>query len=346
MGCGAERATCTLPSCGAPTQLVPTDVVERLRRLRILRSAVLLTPLELPGWVEFNVWRTGLKAHRFAFASTPDGPEIRAVLYLDRRGRVRVPLNNPFLPIAFESARRSSSGRTADWLKVSAPLVEEMRRRGVVNATSLPPDVEDVRPWGWRGFRVGVGYTYLLDFPFDPALADRGARRNCEKAARLGMTVERIRDADPVVECLTETESRKGFSHLLGPRELRAADSLLGPDSLRMYACFDRGGQAASSCIVIHAPGTRAVAWLAGTKTTFLPSGAGHLLWRYVFDDLSAAGATNLDFCGANIGPIADFKSRWNPVLTPTYNVRTYSVRAGARFLAEWLKSKRPPATG
>jgi hypothetical protein len=211
-----------------------------------------------------------------------------------------------------------------------------------VNATALPPDVEDVRPWGWRGFRIGVGYTYLLELPFDPGRADRGARRNAEKAVRLGMRVERVRDADIVTECLAETESRKDFSHRLGPRELRAADDLLGPDNLRMYASFDPDGRAASACAVIHSPGARAVAWVAGTKTVSLPSGAGHLLWRHVFEDLSEAGAAGLDLCGANIKAVADFKSRWNPILTPAYNVRSYSVRAGARFLAEWFESRRP----
>jgi hypothetical protein len=303
------------------------------------RRAVLLTPLELPGWVEFNTWRTGLKALAFAHAPAPGGPEIRAILYLDRRGRVRCPINNPFLPVAFSSPRHSPSGRTADWLAVAAPLVDEMKRRGVVNATALPPDVEDVRPWGWRGFRIGVGYTYLLDLPFDPGRADRGARRNAEKAARLGMRVERVRDADLVAECLTETESRKNFSHRLGPRELRAADDLLGPDSLRMYACLDRDGQAAGAYIVVHSPGTRAVAWQAGTKTAFLPSGAGHLLQRHVLDDLSAAGATGVDFGATDDRQLARFKASWGFRLTPTFNVRSYSGRAAARFVKDWFHS-------
>ena len=300
---------------------------------------MLLTPLELPGWVEFNAWRTGLTPHRFAYAATPDGPEVRAVLYLDRRGRVRLPPSNHFLPVVFRSARQSSSGRTADWLKAAAPLVEEMRRRGVVNATSLPPDIADVRPWGWRGFRIGVGYAYLLDFPYDPALADSDVARVIHKATRLGMTVERVRDVDLVAACLREVESRKSFSRLLGPRELRAADSLLGPDSLRMYACLDRHGQAASAYVAIHAPGTRAIAWLAGTKTAFLPTGANHLLWRHVLDDLSAAGSSGLDLGATDSRRLAKFKSSWGLRLTPVYNVRTYSLRAAGRFARDWLHS-------
>ena len=302
--------------------------------------AVSLTPLELPGWVEFNAWRTGLTPHRFAYAATPDGPEVRAVLYLDRRGRVRLPPSNHFLPVVFRSARQSSSGRTADWLRAAAPLVEEMRRRGVPAPVKMPPDIADVRPWGWRGFRIGVGYAYLLDFPYDPALADRGVRRNCEKATRLGMTVERVRDVDLVAACLREVESRKRFSRLLGPRELRAADSLLGPDSLRMYACLDRHGQAASACVTIHVPGTRAIAWLAGTKTAFLPTGANHLLKRYQIDDLCAAGAAGIDFGATDARELARFKSSWGLRLTPAYNVCTYSLRGAAGYLKRWLYSR------
>ena len=47
-----------------------------------------LTPLELPGWLEINAWRTGLEAHRFS-AATQGGPEFRGVFYLDRRGLVK-----------------------------------------------------------------------------------------------------------------------------------------------------------------------------------------------------------------------------------------------------------------
>jgi hypothetical protein len=302
---------------------------------------MLLTPLELPGWIEFNERRTTLKADRFSFALTSNGPEIRAVLYLDRRGRVRVPVNNPFLPIVFRSARQHPSGRSADWFKVAEPLAEEMRRRGVVNATSLPPDVEDVRPWSWLGFSVGVAYTYLMDLPFDAVLADGGSRRTTDKAAKLGMTVETVRDVESVIECLTDTVERKGLSHGMGLRDLRSVASLLDSDNLRMYTCFDHRGRAASSVVVLHAPGTRAVGLVGGTKAQYLADGAGYRIWPYVFDDLSAAGATGLDLCGANIPTVARFKARWGARLVPTYHVRTYSARAGARFLANWRRSYR-----
>lgn len=297
-------------------------------------------PLELPGWLEFNSWRTGLKSHRFSLALTPEGPEARAVLYLDRRGRVKLPRGNPYLPVYFRSARQRPSGRTADWHKVAAPLVDEMRRRGSANQLYLSPEVEDVRPWQWRGFFVGVRYTYFLDFPFAAGM-DREIRRVLDKAAGLGLIVERVTDFKPVLECLVETEIRQGFAYGLGPRELHEARNLLGDESLRMYVCFDRAGQPVSALVILHSPGTRAMEWVAGTKSARLRDGAPQLVRRASFDDVCAAGATGIDLCGANMASVAASKSHWGARLVTNYGVRTYTLRTGARILADWREARK-----
>jgi hypothetical protein len=297
-----------------------------------------LTPLELPSWVEFNTWRTGLKEHRFSIAH--GGAEIRAIFYLDRRGRLKLPPTNAYIPVVFLSERRRPSGRTAQWLDVAAPLVEEMARRGFANQVRLPPEVDDVRPWQWSNFLVRVFYTYCLDFPLDTRFVDPEARRLADKAARLGLTVEMVADIDPVMECLAQTERRNGFSYGIDAREMRVAQSLLGADSLRMYVCFDHEGRPAASTVFLHAPGARAIEWIAGTSRSRLTDGASCLLFRHSLDDLQAAGASGIDFGGANIQGVALFKSQWGARLVPTYSVRTYSIRAGARFLADWRASR------
>jgi hypothetical protein len=218
-----------------------------------------------------------------------------------------------------------------------------MRDRGVANLVRLPPDVHDVRPWLWRRFVVRAFYTYLVDFPFDVRFVGPEARRRGNKAATLGLTVERVDDVGPVMECLAETESRKGFSFGIDARELRLARTLLGADSLRMYVCFDRDGQPAATRVFVHASGARAIEWMAGIRAAHLADGANYLLSRQSIEDLSLAGATGLDLCGANIEGVAAFKSQWGGSLVPTYGVRTYSLRAGARFLADWRASPQGP---
>lgn len=306
-----------------------------------------LSPLELPGWVEFNVWRTGFSARRWT-APPADGPTVSAVLYVDRRDRIRLPPSNPYLPVTFSTRRERPSSRTAEWLRMAAPLAAEMKRRGVVSQIYLPPEIDDVRPWLWSGFLVDVDYTYCVDLPFDEALMERTQRQNGDRAAKLGMSVERVGEVDVVVGCLTENAERQGYSPGIGRRELRTAYRLIGDDNLRLYCCFDAAGRPASSVVVLHSPGTRAYGWLFGTKTAYLAQGAGHLIWRYVFDDIGKAGATGLDFAGPNGQGVATFKSRWGSRLAPIYSVRSHSIRAGARFVFDWINLPRSgsPGTG
>ena len=303
------------------------------------------SPLELPGWLEYNAWRTGLKPWCYS-TGADDRAEARAVFYLDRRGRVNLPPKNPYLSVVIRNERQRPSGRTAEWLRIASPLVDEMKRRGAANQLILPPDVEDVRPWSWSGFLVGVAYTYVLDFPVSPSNLDPSHRSDIAKAAANGMTAERVTDVGPVIACLEATEDRVGRSLGMGARELRAAADLVGADNLRMYVCFDASGQAASSCVILHVPGARALLWLAGVRRTQASVGAGPLLWRFAMDDVASAGAVGIDLCGANIRSIAAFKSRWGTRLVPSYSVRPYSVRAGLRFLADWRHSRdRRPHT-
>ena len=308
-----------------------------------MASTLALTPLELPGWLEFNSWRTGLRAERFS--ATPDGgPEIRAVLYVDRRGRIVLPPNNPHTPIVFKSNRQRPSGGTAEWLRAAAPLVAEMRQRGIRNQLYLSPDVQDVRPWSWQGFLVGVSYTYVMDFPFDATTQDWGSRHNSKRAHDLGMTVERVTDLKPLLDCLADTEAHKGFRFGIGARELRVAYGLLGEEALRLYVCFDCQGRPAAAEAVIHAPGAKAVEWVAGMKADHRATGASYLLRPFVFNDLACASATGVDLSGANLASVAAFKSLWGSRLVPSYAVRTYSTRATVRLLTDWLHSRRRSA--
>ena len=298
------------------------------------------TPLELPGWVDFNVWRTGLKAQPIA---TQQGGGASAIFYLDHRGRVRLPPNNAYLPIVSLSNRDTPSGRAADWHRAAAPLVEEMASRGVVNQVDLPPEIEDVRPWIWRNFVVGVRYTHFVDFPFDEGFADRGTRRSISKAVALGLTATKVLEPELVTRCLAETEKRQGLSHQVGGRDLEKASELLGAESLRMYVCTDSRGRPLSSAVMLHEPRTRAIAWLAGTDTGPGAKGAAHLLWRAVFEDLSEAGADGVDLCGGLIPSVSAFKARMGGRLVVNYSVRTPSLRAGARALVNSLRFAKGP---
>ncbi len=165
---------------------------------------------------------------------------------ISTHGCVNLPPKNPYLSVVIRNERQKPSGLTAEWLRIASPLVDEMKRRGAANQLILPPDVDDVRPWSWSGFLVGVGYTYWLDFPVSPSSLDPSHRADIAKAAANGMTAERVSDVCPAIHCLEATEDRVGRSLGMGARELRAAGDLIGADNLKNERSrFDASGQAA-----------------------------------------------------------------------------------------------------
>jgi hypothetical protein len=298
------------------------------------------SPLELPAWLEFNQWRWGFEAVLVS-ERDPGRGSVHAVLYLDRRGRIVLPHTNAFLPVRFES---EGAGRTAEstWLAVGDRLAEHMRRRHVQGRVILPPNITDVRPLQWRGFSANVVYTYLVDLPFDPASAARSARRRAKKAVSLGLTCERSDDFTAIAEVLAQTERRQGFSYGISASQLQKAGDLLGRSALRTYLCRDAEGRAASSRVVLHAPGAAAVDWLAGTGDEHLTTGATQSLINFVLHDLGCEGATAFDFAGANLPSVARAKSHWGGRLTAAYAIDEPGPRTVLRAMRNWWQIGRP----
>jgi len=245
-------------------------------------------------------------------------PRLRAVLYLDERGRVVRPPLNPYLAVEFQSTNTKHEFRvTGQWLRLAEQLAETMRERGVHRELFLPPDVTDVRPWQWGGFRTGMRYTYQLHFPYDLRQADTGVRGRVKKAGSLGYRCERTTNMRDAWECLQATEERQGFAHQLSVEDLELARRCLGDEALRGYVCYAPDGTPAASAYVLHAPQARGIGWLAGAKREHLSQGAVQFLDSFLLADLQQIGAAGFDFVGANLPSIATAKSYWGGELVP-----------------------------
>ena len=297
-------------------------------------------PLALDGWLEFNRHKWGVTPHRlrFAVAQTPDSAHLEAVLYTDRKGRLFVPNRNPYIPVGFTSHAQLPARAGRQWLDCAGQLAAEMARRGTANAIDLPPAVTDVRPWRWAQFNVGIKYTLCLDFPYDLSRADKPLRSRVRKLEQQGYRVERTTDLPLVHQCLVETEARKGFNHQLSLRDLEMARDLLGDDHFRCYTCFAPDGEAASSTIILHRAGGWALAWVGGTHTRHVPSGAHSYLDAVIVRELQADGAAGFDLAGANIPSVAAAKANFGARLVPYFSVEGYGVKPLAKWVRGWWR--------
>jgi hypothetical protein len=298
------------------------------------------SPLALPGLLEFNHRKWGLQPLKVRCTEEgKDLPALEAVLYLDKRGRVRLPPRTPYLPMVFLPTPTKSVQRlTRQWLSVSNLMANEFRRRGLRGMVAFPPEIVDVREWQWQHFTVGVRYTYYLDFPYQIEQAHSDVRRRVASAGANGFFCRRVSALDDAYQCLKETEERQGFRHGLTLNDLELARELLGEDCLRVYVCYGPSGEVASVEVALHRPGGRAVGWVAGAKTKYLKSGAPQFCNAFSMEDMESAGASGCDWVGANIPSVANQKANWGGRLVPYYAVEAPNLRVLAKYLRTGLR--------
>lgn len=305
------------------------------------------SPLELPGWHEFNRWKWGVTLEEVCIQGDSGRPSMEAMLYLDKRGRICQPLHNPYLPLRFlPTPTRSIHRLTHQWLEVSEALAARMRERKLAGMLMFGPEVSDVRPWQWAGYDVGVRYTISLDFPYDLSAADGMVRNRVKKAGAAGYRCERVLRPEDVQVCLRETEQRQGFVHRVSGEDLRLLTELLGEEQVRSYICYAPNGEPATAQVILHRPGGRALGWLVGSASEHLRSGATQLLIWEMLQDLQAAGADGFDFIGANMKSVAASKTNWGGRIMPYYTVREYGMASLLRGVRDWYRSAKSRRSG
>jgi hypothetical protein len=291
------------------------------------------SPLLLEEWAEFNRRRWQVRPERVVLGGALTGPRLEALLYFDRSGfdrsgKIWQPPRSVYLPAVFQTAPDTGAHRTyRQWTDLSKELAGRMAEAGVRNTLTFPPEVTDMRAWQWAGFLAGIKYTFYQDFPYDLSQANQSVRSRIKKAQKAGYSCRRAGSTADVMACLNETERRSGFDQQLSPRQLEAAQRLMGGEHFRCYAAYGPSGEPASAYVALHCEGGYALAWIIATRTAHLPSGVTQLLHQYVVQDLQDAGAAGLDLVGANMESIAAAKAGWGPRLVPYYSVQQYSVR-------------------
>lgn len=301
------------------------------------------SPLFLESWVEFNCQRWGVRPIRLEYhPNDSELPLLRAILYTDKKGRILLPPRNPYLAISFQPTPAQRNYHVyRQWRTMASLLAAEIRRRGLAHFDLwLPPEVTDVRPWQWVGYRTPVRYAHYLDFPYKLSDADNMVRRQVTKANRFGCTCSRTTQVRPAFACFEQTETRHNFhlSRFL-PDELEMAQSIVSEEHYRAYACYAPDGEVTSSLIVLHAPGARAIALLFGTKVDYLTTGVARLLLHYALQDLEVSGSIGLDFGGVMAPNVARAKEALGGRLMPFYSLEDYSWRQFLRRMRNTLKA-------
>lgn len=187
----------------------------------------------------------------------------------------------------------------------------------------LTPDLSDVRPWIWRGWRAVPRYTAILDLEhdFEPSEA---ARRHVRKGQEAGLRLSMKWDFDAFMLAFSGTSRRQGFDlGLPVPAVHRLAGRLYERGLAWMTTVLETDGRVAASQIVLALPPPGGVyMWIAGTRTDLLARGVSTWHMLETAAEARRRGHRSWDLCGADMPGVARFKGELGARLRNYMQVR------------------------
>jgi len=296
----------------------------------------------LTRWADFNHLKWGCSANIVKFQNSDSNAYIESLFFFNQKGKLFLPPLNPFHPTFFHPTPTDKPYRiNQQWRQLSHQMIEEIIRHGGSASFVLPPDITDIRPFLWRGFKANVKYTYHLKLPYSLEQASTEIRSKIKKATQTGYRSALTQDMNEIFPCLIATENRKGFHHDLTLSDLQLAQQLLGHDNFRCYVCYSPEGEAVSASIIIVMNEDWSFGWAAGSKTNHLTKGVVQQSQHFAFEDLTRIGIHNVDLVGANLPSVASSKSGWGGELVPYYQVRLPVFKETLRSCRNWLNSRK-----
>lgn len=295
------------------------------------------------GWLKFNEETWGFKSERVVYRLPgKELPSLETVLYLDKRGRVRMPPCNPYLPLQFSSTSTEKNCQLYTQLtSVMKLLAEDVKRRGVSGSLAFPPGFLDARAFQWLGFETTFNYTFVAHLPFYDSNLDTSVRKNSRKAEREGCTVKRSHNWDEVIYCINKTAQTKGFDYLFDVDQLTRCSEILGDHILFAHIGYSAELLPISAQVKISMPDGICIDWLAGTDRSFINSGINQYLYSQALNEITIAGSKYFDYCGANIESVARAKAAWGFDLVPYITIVDHSLVGKAKKAVGHVRGAR-----
>ncbi len=185
----------------------------------------------------------------------------------------------------------------------------------------LHPSITDARPFGWSGWEVTPHYTHIADLSADDPVAgwSKSVRYTIKTEAEEYQIDEELGFASAGITLMEKGYERKKEAFGLSGSQIVDAVHKLAQDGLvRVFAATKRTDSSPEAVAIVAHDGQTAHYWIAGSS----PGPAMGVLLASVVPMLKADGITSLDFTGANVPSVAEFKRKYGAELVPYFRVR------------------------
>lgn len=201
-------------------------------------------------------------------------------------------------------------------------------------SVSAVPGFDDVRPFMWAGYDIGINYTYYLDLsrPLDKILDsfDPDCRKKIRTGDKYGLRIVQTHDVETFYAITLDRFSSRGMgSPILSPGYLLDLLDAF-PDNVKMYFAY-AGDEIVSIALNCTYKGSL-MFWLGEINLRKDIPGNELLKWEFI-RQAKQQGLREVELEGAGLKHLCLYKSKFNPSLRQTF-VASKKDPLGAA--AEW----------
>lgn len=211
-------------------------------------------------------------------------------------------------------------------------LIEALPSFGFFSLVFEQDTFENWLPFHWKGFRLELRYTFVIDRA-TPLHLDQQINRNLRRNLREAGSALTIRPTDDLQGCFdlirqTHTRQRVAlpfslihFTRIVEAARAQDAGSLLG--------AYDQAGRLLSAAFLLW-DSERAYYFLSGDTDEGRQAGAGLLLCREALRlAFEIRGVWTFDFCGSMLESVTEIRRQFGARAVPLIKIS----RAGYRWL-------------
>ncbi len=188
----------------------------------------------------------------------------------------------------------------------------------------LHSSIVDARPFAWSGWTVTPRYTHVANLAVDDPVAgwSKSVRYTIRTEAENYLIEENSQHTEMGIALMAASYSRKEKVLGLANRTLASlAHELVEQGLVRVFAATRRASSSPEAVALIAHDGRSAHYWIAGSK----PGPAMGVLLAGVVPKLKQDGIQSLDFTGANVPSVAEFKRKYGAELQTYFVARRVS---------------------
>ena len=249
--------------------------------------------------------------------------------------RLGVPALGPVLTNYGKLKRKKLDRRTKGLVDGALDWLERELDPGYTHIETTPA-FRDARPFLWSDYEVTPRYTYELDLTGGTDAVLEGFKRNLRSRIRRHEDADYevfVGGADAIDFIIDQVRARfeqQGETYAIEAQYVRDLHAALPDDALRPYVGAVDGQYHGG--VLVPALGEELFFWQGGGKPD-APLPINDLVHWRIIQDAVDRGLSTYNLTGANTHRIAEYKAKFNPDLSPYYEVergtRTMNVVSG-----------------